>query len=324
MRPQILKAVCLLLVLVPCTLPAYGKATETMRAIAVQYTEFTKDFNLEYRRIFNTSQNAYQLGNYVSEQYQKRFSLYQNRAMIVHMPDGDLRKLYEATEQVVFWNIENPRYRDYLQLDFTMLTRRNLVMDKDVTIYFDILVGARLFDQARQFAQQHPDAHLPKLPVVKQATPLVPGTPTELLVSVDKDEVVRQSVDIAKGAKVVLIINPLCHFAHNGVQAINAVPKLKAIFEKDAIWLGPAGESLYFDAFQQWNRQHPKEQIGIAYLPSEWPMINSWGLPTFYFFKNGVLVEKLIGWWKTPPAGIPDSGSLPAVRSALKKIGLLP
>lgn len=312
-----------LLLATPIALQAYGTAVGAESVLASQYAEFTKDLSVEYDRIFSTSQNANVLGDYVAEQYRKLFLGYQNQATIERLPADGLHELYNATIQVVFFNIENPRYRSYLQLDYTILKRRHLATTKDVTEFFDILVSARLFDRARRFAQQYPEAHLPQLPVVKQAENLTPGLPTELAVSVTKRELVRQSVDIGKEAKVVLIVNPLCHFAQHGIQAINTDPKLRAIFEKDTVWLGPAGNSLFFDAYQHWNRQHPKEQIGIAYLPSEWPMINSWGLPTFYFFKNGVLVEKLIGWWTTVPPGKVGYGSVATIKMALRKIGLL-
>lgn len=44
-------------------------------------------------------------------------------------------------------------------------------------------------------------------------------------------------------------------------------------------------------------------------------MLDRWETPTFYFFRQGKVVAKVVGW--------PGRGRKPEVRSALKLVGLL-
>jgi hypothetical protein len=50
--------------------------------------------------------------------------------------------------------------------------------------------------------------------------------------------------------------------------------------------------------FQRWNHEHPAMQHTIAYRNDEWPMIDWWGTPTFYFIKDGAVIAKFVGWPK--------------------------
>ena len=40
----------------------------------------------------------------------------------------------------------------------------------------------------------------------------------------------------------------------------------------------------------------PNIEFQIVYFETDWPEINYWGSPSFYFFENSKLVKKVVGW----------------------------
>jgi len=86
------------------------------------------------------------------------------------------------------------------------------------------------------------------------------------------------------------------------------------LFQKHAVWLADQNQSL--QATRDWNRKFPKQPIHIAWQDSQWSMLNNWGMPTFYIFKHGKLVEEWNGW----PS---DSAALKTVRIKLQAAGVL-
>jgi hypothetical protein len=53
----------------------------------------------------------------------------------------------------------------------------------------------------------------------------------------------------------------------------------------------------------------------FAYKREEWPMIERWETPVFYFFRDGRVVGKVIGW--------PVAGRKNEIRRSLRRAGLL-
>jgi len=54
----------------------------------------------------------------------------------------------------------------------------------------------------------------------------------------------------------------------------------------------------------------------LAYDYHEWPMIDRWYTPVFYFLRNGRLVSEVIGW--------PRAGRKTEIVAALQNVGLMP
>lgn len=285
-----------------------------------------QDAYLESTAALNIS-NSDQYASYEYQEYRRLLSHYQNVNTLQHLRNADLQILFNITPTVSSLNVENIQLRRDVVLEFHELEHRHIATQSNVQEMYISYIEARMFQDARRFAGQHPKADLSPVPGFKQARALPAGVPTELVVSTTKREMVRQPVYLDRGARIVVVATPECHFARHGLLAINADFQLKSVFGKYAVWLAPGYYGLDFDTYQKWNRQHPEEQIGIAYRRSEWPMITYWALPTFYFFKNGKLVEQLIGWWPNPPASYKyrdSEGNIPNLKKALRKIGLLP
>jgi len=73
-----------------------------------------------------------------------------------------------------------------------------------------------------------------------------------------------------------------------------------------------AGSDPADTALIRWNREHPLTAIASAYRENEWPLIDTWEMPTFYFLKAGVLQAKVVGWQREQ------------VMQEMRKLGLIP
>ena len=102
----------------------------------------------------------------------------------------------------------------------------------------------------------------------------------------------RQPFDLSAPLRIVVVAS--CHFSRDAARAIRADAQLRSLFAGNAIWLASQNEQL--DAVSDWNREFPDQPIHIAWRDSEWSMLDSWAMPTFYLFRHGQLVKKFSGW----------------------------
>jgi hypothetical protein len=208
------------------------------------------------------------------------------------LDDHDLALLFDGAYREAFYMHDPATVRDAEKF-LNAMQKRGTATDEQYRLMHETFMGARMFDEARELAKQHPVPGLEAVPDLRSSV-LVPGQPTELAVDPTARVLLRESVDMQL-EQVVIVSHPRCHFSANAMQYIAADPVLRVALDH-ARWLAPQHDHLELDAIQQWNREHPEMQHVIAYRNDEWPMIDSWGTPTFYFIKNGTVVAKVEGW----------------------------
>jgi hypothetical protein len=178
-----------------------------------------------------------------------------------------------------------------------------------------MLVKTRMLDEARAFAKDHPRVTPPTIPPVREAAPLPSDRPTELAMNAHTHELVRRSVDVHLPAQVIAVTSPMCHFSQDAMHAIERDPVLDRVLGTHTIWLAPQDVPLDVKRFETWNRDHPGKAATWAFRRDEWPMIDAWGTPTFYFLQHGQVRAKVIGW--------PREGRRAELLAAAKQVGLL-
>lgn len=114
---------------------------------------------------------------------------------------------------------------------------------------------------------------------------------------------------------ITSIGHPQCHFSRDAAAAIEADSRLSAIFASHAHWLMPQDGRMRPRSVASWNATHPVARMNYIYRQSDWATIDTWSTPTFYFFRDGRQVGKLVGW------GPGDEGER-ALRKELEKLGL--
>lgn len=207
----------------------------------------------------------------------------------------ELRLLFRATNVVTFYGARTKDvHRFKLVLD--ELWKRGEATDHDVMDVYGALLSLRRFDEARELANAYEFDPPEPLPDMTDGLSAADGTPTVYLVSPSGRRLTRTSIDMDHGAKIIVISHPLCHFSRNAMEFIKGAPVLDAVFARNALWVAPVDRNINFDVLQGWNKSHPDSAHVLAHSRNEWPYLDSWSTPTFYFMKDGILIDKVVGW----------------------------
>lgn len=258
-----------------------------------------------------TSQRA----RVIADIYRRVFATPQRRESLVSLDTADLRLFYEAAYEATFYTNDSA-YLDDLRRDLDELERRKVATPLEASMMYRSLVALRRFDAARAFRMGHPRIDAEPLPTIARSLRVRQGAqPNVLTVSVDGSMLTLGSARIPAPAGIVVVAHPLCHFTRNAVGAIESDPVLHALFKRHSLWIAPQDGHLELQAFRTWNALHPDEAMAIAYRQSDWPSIDGWDTPTFYFFRNGRVAAKVVGW--------PAEGHRDALLTAARNIGLL-
>ena len=247
----------------------------------------------------------------IDARYRVLFSRYQTSTALAKLGSDDVALLFRAARADFLYSI-SPGALDDMQLDLSELRRRGIMRNDNDGKVYAALLESRLFDKARSFAKVHRLAAVEPVPdVVDDA---VRKGPTMLLVRDGGKKLIRKSVDLREGPLIVVISSPLCHFCQRAIRSIESDAVLRPLMRDHALWIVPPDQSNPFATVATWNRLHPHEQMAFVYRREEWPMVERWETPVFYFLKNGHVVSKVRGW--------PRAGRKAEIRRSLRLAGL--
>lgn len=194
------------------------------------------------------------------------------------------------------------------------LERRQISTPEHRQNVLGALIKSRMFEEARHFQTAHPELKAETLPDIVSAPVLDLFAPTALVVGAVSVE--RRNVALGGPYRVLVVAHPLCPFSKAAAQDIAKHPAIGKVFATHATWLAPPDRDLYLETFREWNAANPAQPMLLTYRTSEWPSIENWNPPTFYFFQDGQLVTWFEGW--------PKDGNWPRLIEALELIGALP
>jgi hypothetical protein len=238
--------------------------------------------------------------------YNELFSPLQDRHRLARLSSEELNILFTAANLTNFYAPSSTLVRD-MSRDLRALETRGQVAPKQYSDMFRALVKLRLFDDANSLKREHPDAKVEELPLLE--LPPHNGAPRVLRLSEDGKKLVAESVDVNRATSIVAIGSPVCHFTQNAIKDIDANDRLRDEFERHAIWIAPQDDQIRSNEFVEWNRQHPHQQMRIAYREDEFTFVSSWNTPTFYFMRRGKVVKTVTGW--------PTAGNLEALLAGM-------
>lgn len=105
------------------------------------------------------------------------------------------------------------------------------------------------------------------------------------------------------GPQILMVTRSGCHFSRQFEQFLNNTPELAKLFQQHSTRIASAGIKPETD-----------NTIAEVYLAQNWPEIDNWGSPTFYFYLDGRLQGSIIGW--------PKDGRETELIEMLRRIGL--
>lgn len=208
--------------------------------------------------------------------------------------DTDLKLHWKAVESAAFYSADTGLTEAALRV-FDELERRGLTDAKAISRVFNFLLKTRRFEAARSFAAKHPDAELPAVPNLRNASPA--GLPSVWRFDAD-GTAVRSGIDL-RPLQIIVVAG--CHFSADAARDITEDPILGPLFRRHARWLSlpPGDEKL--DALAEWNRAHPATPMLPIHDRAEWALIAQWEMPTFAVMKDGKLIDSTKGWRSDDP-----------------------
>ncbi len=291
-------------------LPASASTTDgSSGVIQRQFNAFERLQNDAARKDLSTTHEAL----LYSDLYKKWFSPLQARYKLIKLANTDVNILFRAAGLTLDYTYDSKYIHD-MQLDLRELEKRGRAFQPEYNEMYFAFVSARMFSRARSLAQSHPAPVMAYVPTFRDMSARTRAEPTVMILSRDGRVLVRRNVDLHTPS-VIIVASPWCHFCEKGIHDIEGDPVLWRIFRSHATWIVPPDVSTSFDQIRQWDLKHPHEIMNLAYTLQEWPMLDRWELPTFYFFKNGKKVRELVGW---PPKGRKNE-----LKAALRQVGLI-
>lgn len=228
------------------------------------------------------------------------------------LSDQDLATTYKAAELASFYTLDPGHARDLAAVT-AELSRRGKLQASQVDVAYQTLLAARLFDQANSWRDRYRLAQ--SSAGMNVADPL--GSqytgPSLLAFGAAERALVRKPFPL-KGKQIIAVTHPLCHFSANALNAVFADEQLRERLRGTMTLLVPQRRESAMQPFHEWNARHSATPFNIAYRIGDWPAIETWNTPIFYFMHDGVVVDKVDGWPK-------DGSRMAELRAALARIG---
>lgn len=245
--------------------------------------------------------------------FEKLFYINSRLPDLNNVKKSELIDLFKAAAKATFYSSDKKYALDMLRI-FQALEVFGVPNKAVIAKLYDALLVTRLIDDAKKLGQKYPFAVTEPLPHFRTDRDIPDGSATEWVVSQASRTLTRRVVSLEKGAQVIVLSHPFCHFSRNAHEAITADSGLMKVMQPHTKWLVPQSPGFVFDPIQKWNAQHQDAAMTIAYSRKEWPSIKEWSTPVFYFYKDGALVTSFLGW--------PKEGNMSQLKSSLKMIGL--
>ena len=202
-----------------------------------------------------------------------------------------LRHRLDGALTAAFYSKDRAVARDAATLHRALAAQGALRRD-DTDHVLASLIKARAFEQADQLARAYGKPALP--PVIRAPRPLLKRGPRVIVVD-DGRLTIRPAERRPFQDGVVVVSSPSCRFSSAAAAAIARDPALRAALH-GSLWLVPPEGQLHAREVRQWNLDHAGQQMVLAYDWLEWPDIDDWSTPAFYFFAGGHLVDQVSGW----------------------------
>jgi hypothetical protein len=211
--------------------------------------------------------------------------------------------------QHAFFYTSGDRYLDAMAQALEAIQATGGLDERHRRAWYRALLQVRRFEDAKVFRTRHDVGDVPRLPerIIDLARPVASATAWTL----EGEDTLRRVLLAVENLKILVVAHPGCGFSRRAADEIGKDPSLSRLFESRAQWLAPQDANLDASAFRNWNEAHPDLSMLIAHDADELPQLTTWATPTFYFLREGRVIDKVEGW----PKGGRRDALLAAARS---------
>ncbi len=261
---------------------------------AAQVVAANDDFQRAVRGLRAKQLSSIELASAVENEFRKNSLLQAIDRVNTATSLLDLRALFDALNTKAFYSDSMVNALTLEKLALILKERADL-RPSEAKAVFGALVAARDFDRAEYFQKLTNVATPEPLPQTIDATI---GKPVTTLWFVDPSKRVleRKSIPELRGVHLVVVASFDCQYSVQALKAVTSNDALMRSLPSVAYWMVPPERSLIFSKIQAWNSDHQFLQFALANTKDEWPFIDSWDTPEFYFLRDGKVIDRLTGW----------------------------
>jgi hypothetical protein len=244
---------------------------------------------------FKPAENPEALYPFVADQFELYSSKYGSASQCPESASPDqLRSMFDGARVASFYTGEF-RYFDRAKTCYDQLAQRSATRRSEDLTMFKIYARHRAFDQARKFSIQHPELGLPEIPGFEDSPTITAPSVISIEQRKGVTKFVRKPVNFNKSTQIVVISGAQCKFSRAAIASIEADPDFKRQLS-GTLWVTPPEDLIEYRAIAQWNLEHVGTQLQVAFSQKEFEHLDMSQTPTFYFMRNGKIVNKLVGW----------------------------
>ncbi|GLQ45184.1 hypothetical protein GCM10007862_02350 [Dyella lipolytica] len=222
------------------------------------------------------------------------------RENLSRLSNSDLHAAFIVSSMTYFYSQaanegQKLMYLNDLKMYSIELDKRKALTSIEVSEQYLNLVAGRQFEDAEDLRQLHPNIKLPELPRIDIASDFNASKPGLYSLTGEKNGLMLRNVNV--NSRYFILVVAQCHVARDAASAILGDETLSGAFKKgNAVWLSSAGEQLDIEKLKEWSESFPSQPIAIAYDNIAWMGVDFSFSPTFYFYRDGVVIGKHVGW----------------------------
>lgn len=217
-----------------------------------------------------------------------------SRQDLASSTDGEVETIFQAADFASFRTFDR-RYLARMHAALIELEHRLLARHRHYEQMTLMYIGARDMVAARDTNLHLPADQRVEVPNLVDESPGESGPSILALSHFDGTRnLVRRRPDLS-GRKTVILATPACGFSRRFFGEVQRNAALGR-YVAESLVVMPQATDLLLDEVDAWNTRNPAYRMNYVYTRAEWPMVDYWGFPTFYFLEDGKVKEKIVGW----------------------------
>ena len=216
---------------------------------------------------------------------------------LTSLSDSDVVLLFDCVVELAAASL-NQRLIDAQNQLFQELKRRQIETRRGINqSMLATMLSQRDFEKARTFVAEHSDLDTRRIPTVKSNLPKNFQGRSAYAYDSITNTLIQHEVHFTTKKRLVMVVGAGCHFSHDALAKISSDPDLQnAARQFDLLILNPPSEPAPLFFIENWNNKHPELPIYVVSNRQEWLDIDRSGVPMFYIFENGKVVQETEGW----------------------------
>ncbi|MBX9768376.1 MAG: hypothetical protein K2X47_13965 [Bdellovibrionales bacterium] len=210
------------------------------------------------------------------------------------MDNASLIDLFEALYGTEFYaSIVLPKSPTlpHLELIFNEITRRNIASQKNIEDFFQMLLKADQWEKARMLTSRWEFLKKDYLPKFVNSMPVMDDELAYYQLSPDLNSLELKKFEYKNGAQILMVGD--CHLATDAMKWLSNHNQFSNLMKEQGLVIGR--DSL--KEIEALRNQYPAFEIRIPYRPGAWfqKNIDTFSMPSFYFFREGVMKYQFSG-----------------------------